>query len=338
MIWFTGDINLTDNAFDIGFGVGSGILKGLRPFDLIQKREEDIWIGNFEGVCADISELSGYKKDMFRLPVNCLESCGNLIDYYGVANNHVMEHGSQAYSQMTDALSRVCKGVFGSNEKRSVVFEHEGKSVALVGFSLRDDQLGYSPMYWNFPEYNEIEKEFVPIQDCDFKVAYIHWGVEFVDHPYHDQKRFAHWLIDVGFDMVVGMHPHVMQGYEVYRDKYIFYSLGNFVFDMAWEPTKYGLVVKVDVSNCDVGYDYVMINEQYSPQIVSEAEVPASWRMSALSKKIAANENIEPYIAEANKGLKSYRRANYRYMFRNLPKYNLKIIGSMLRDFIRRRF
>lgn len=338
MIWFTGDINLTEHSFDVGFGVGTMIKKGGDPFNRIKKDPGDVWVGNFEGVCSDVSELNGYNKNTFRLPTIDLYNISPLIDYYGLANNHVMEHGEQAYRETVIALKNVCKGTFGSVEEKYVTFEHQGKSVSVMGFSLRNDQLGFKPLYWVFPENHEIEKEFEEIKKSDFKVAYLHWGVEFVDHPYHEQKRFAHWLIDIGFDLVVGMHPHVVQGFEIYNGKYIFYSLGNFVFNMAWAPSKFGLIVNVDLHKGEVGYNYIKIDKSFSPEIVSEGTVPEKWRMSALCPQIPNNENVEPYIAKANIGLGEYRKANYKYMINNITKYNYKVTFAMIVDFIRRRF
>lgn len=338
MIYFTGDINLTDNSFDVGFGVGSQILKGLNPFKHISKDCNDIWVGNFEGVCADVSDYTGYRGTIFRLPSSGIVSKDSFIDYYGVANNHVMEHGKNAYNEMNNLLKENCKGIFGSQNEKSVIIEHLTKKIAVTGFSLRNDQLNQTPEYWNYPSADEIKKEFQKIKDADYKVVYVHWGVEFIDHPYQDQQRFAHWLIDIGYDLIIGMHPHVVQGYEVYKDKYIFYSLGNFVFNMAWEPTKYGLVVKLNVENGKVDYNYVRIDDEFCPQMIEESEVPESWQMKMLCNKIPNYDNLEPYVEEAKIGLKAYRKSNYKYMIRNIGRYDFKVLGAMVLDFVKRRF
>ncbi len=338
MIFLTGDINLTDNSFDVGFGVGSQIKKGLNPFKHISKDGNDIWVGNFEGVCADASDYAGYRGKIFRLSSSEFVSKNSFIDYYGVANNHVMEHGGNAYNEMNNLLKDKCKGIFGSQKEKTVIFEHLTKKIAVTGFSLRNDQLNQTPAYWNYPSADDIKNEFQDIMNTDYKVAYIHWGVEFIDHPYQDQQRFAHWLIDLGYDLIIGMHPHVVQGYEVYKDKYIFYSLGNFVFNMAWKPTKYGLVVKLNVENGKVDYNYVRIDDDFCPQMIEESEVPESWQMKTLCNKVPNYDNLEPYVEEAKIGLKAYRKANYRYMIRNIGRYDFNVLGAMVLDFVKRRF
>ena len=61
-------------------------------------------------------------------------------------------------------------------------------------------------------------------------LVYIHWGIEREYVPNETQMMLGHAAIDAGADLVVGSHPHVIQGYEKYQDRYIVYSLGNFCF------------------------------------------------------------------------------------------------------------
>ena len=96
-------------------------------------------------------------------------------------------------------------------------------------------------------------------------MLFVHWGNEYINRPLSAQKKFAHWLIDAGYDLIIGMHPHVLQGFEDYNGKRIYYSLGNFVFDMAWEPIHYGAIVNVDFAGAEprISYDYVKIGEDF---------------------------------------------------------------------------
>ena len=59
MLQFAGDINLTDWDFNPGFGIGSRITNGFDPFKNIERKESDIWVGNFEGVASDVTEKQG---------------------------------------------------------------------------------------------------------------------------------------------------------------------------------------------------------------------------------------------------------------------------------------
>lgn len=338
MIYFVGDICLCDKAFDIGFGVGSRLSKGeLFPFGRLEKKDGDIWVGNFEGVLSERTNRNDYTASSFRINGETFDKCKSIIDFWGVANNHVMEHGSEAYNQMEDILSKKSKGAFGSQSNRTVCFDCNGRKISVTGICLRAEETKNEPLYWHLPEFCEIEEEYKKNSWADVKVAYIHWGVEYVDYPSVEQVKFAHWLIDLGFDLIVGMHPHVLQGFEIYKDKHIFYSLGNFVFNMAYEPSKYSAIVKFDIESNKVGYQYVHIGEDCCPEIVSEEQVPVDLRFDALNKKIGKVKNIEKYVSDYKKGLKAYRKCNNRFILRNVLNFQPSIIYQMIIGFIKRR-
>lgn len=334
MIYLTGDINLTDNSFDVGYGVGSAIKRGINPFHNIQKSENDIWIGNFEGVTSYTSDCQGYRKNSFRIKPEYIKNLG-LIDFWGVANNHVMEHGVIAFHEMEEILSLSSKGTFGSKRKHSVIFEHNGQTVSITGFSLRNDQLNEKPQYWNFPNMDELRSEYGKIRTSDLKIAYVHWGVEFIDYPNWEQRMIGHWLVDLGFDIIIGMHPHVLQGYEKYKGKYIFYSLGNFVFNQGWENTKYGIVVKVE-SKKNVSFKYIKIQQDYAPKIIDKNEVPHHLQLEELNNKISKYENLEKYAICAQKGLASHRKYNHRSIVRNIFRNDKLALIGIMGDYIKR--
>ena len=338
MIRFTGDICLCDNAFDIGLGVGSCVLKrNLQPFSKLQKRSDDIWIGNFEGVVSDLSSKEGCYRDVFRISKDCFEKCHSIIDFWGIANNHVMEHGVDAYLQMESFLNKKGKGTFGSKQHRTVVFDQFGRKIAITGYSLRVEEKCETPLYWHLPELFEIQEEYNNIVYADYKIAYIHWGVEYVDHPCVEQIKYAHWLIDLGYDLVVGMHPHVLQGYEVYKGKYIYYSLGNTVFNMNHEPSRFGAIVSLNTITGEVSHQYIRIDNSFCPETIEEDEVPMNYKFSTLNSKIANVKNIEKYVREFHFGLKAFRKSNYKDFIRHFYKLRTSVFFQIMKDFVKRR-
>ena len=66
---------------------------------------------------------------------------------------------------------------------------------------------------------------------ADVVAVAFHWGDEFQNYPNDEQKRLAHLSIDLGADLVLGFHPHAIQGFELYKGKFIAYSTGNFIMD-----------------------------------------------------------------------------------------------------------
>lgn len=337
MLRIVGDINLTDGYFDVGFGVGSKLKKDFDPFLHIQRKKEDFWIGNYEGVASDVSDKIRTAAHQFRVSPSHLKHLRH-FDIYGFANNHAMQHGRKAYDQTVEALEEQGAKLFGLNDRRSVVIEHQGHKISLTGFSLRIDSWKEEPAYWHNPEYSEIEAENAKLPSDAYKILFVHWGNEFINYPSSQQKRFAHWLIDSGFDLIVGMHPHILQGYEVYKSKYIFYSIGNFVFDMAWDPTHYGAIVNVKFSGnkVNVGTEYIRIGDDYSPLVIEECEVPEAYRFETLNKLISIEENSEEYHAAINRYYKRYRKSNHKDIMKKMLKHPSCTV-NLIKDFIKRR-
>ena len=335
MLRSVGDCNFADGFFDLGLGVGSMIKNGADPFHFIRENSNgDFWIGNFECVCSDYSEKDGIEARQFIISPHVCNHV-NHLNFYGIANNHVMQHGVKAYQRMVRFFDEKGIKYAGSREKPSAVFEHQGKSCAIVVFSLRPENYSMPPQYWSNPEYDNVRAELLKNQECDFRIVCVHWGVEFISYPYNDQKQFAHFLIDSGADLVIGTHPHVMQGMEIYKGKHIFYSLGNCVFNMPWEPSKYSLEVIVDLSSNAVTYRYLHIDKGCFP--VYAEVVPECYTMKYLNSLIGISEDNEKYFAKATMLLEQYRKANRRNFIKNVWKMKCSDVTSLAVDYLKRK-
>ncbi len=335
MLRILGDCNFADGFFDLGFGVGTLIKNGAEPFKYIRdKSSQDFWIGNFECVCSDISDKEGVEARQF---IISQRDCNNVyhLDLYGVANNHVMQHGKEAYNMMIDYIKDSGSLYAGSKEQPTTVFEHQGKQVSITVFNQRSENFTKPSLYWSLPEYIEIVDELKKYNNCDYRIVYVHWGIEFMNYPYNDQKQFAHFLVDSGADLVIGMHPHVMQGFEVYKGKHIFYSLGNAVFNMAWEPTKYALRVNVDLISEKVTYDYLYIGNDYFPRCTEN--IPKIYTIEYLNSLLGICEDNEVYFSKAKRFLEQYQKANRKIFLKNICRFNPQTLLFMVFDYLRRR-
>lgn len=335
MIKIVGDINFTDGFFDTGFGVGSSIAKGKDPYYKLGRCDDDFWIGNFECVCADISNYGGTHAKQFRITPDNMKVV-NHLNFYGVANNHVMQHGLEAYRQMINYIENVGALYAGTKEKPTAVFEHQEKKVAVTVFNQRPENFTNPPLYWAMPEYGVVKDELSKYKDCDYRIVYVHWGIEFINYPYNDQKQFAHFLVDSGADLVIGMHPHVIQGFEIYKGKHIFYSLGNCVFNMPWEPTKYSLQVNIDLKTDQVTYQYLHIENDYFPRPVEY--VPEKYTMEYLNRLLGICEDNEIYFAKAKAFMAEYRKANRMDVLKNAWRLKYRDLLSVASDYVKRKF
>ncbi len=108
---------------------------------------------------------------------------------------------------------------------------------------------------------------------ADFVIVSMHAGTEYRAKPNASQVAFAHRAIEAGAELVIGHHPHVVQTMEQYRGKYIFYSLGNFVFDQMWSAeTRRGLALKIFFNEngvTRVSYHPVLISDFSQPNFLT---------------------------------------------------------------------
>lgn len=337
MIYFTGDNNLTDWIFNVGFGIGTNISNGLNPFKYFDRKEGDLWIGNFEGVASSTSVNKGIYGKAFRIDPKALCRL-NHMDMYGFANNHAMEHGAEAYKNTVKALVSYGSKVFGLKDQKSQLFEHKGTKISITGLCLRIEATNEEPLYWHNPEYIEIEEEISNLPKDAFKILFVHWGNEYINRPSASQKKFAHWLIDAGFDLIVGMHPHVLQGYEDYHGGRIYYSLGNCVFDMPSEQCKIGALVGLDFINGKPVYSeqYLHIDSDCCPHVVTENTIPKQWRFEFLNERLKIDDNSEEYHKEINKGYLVYRKANRKQLLLSAFLHPVSFY-EVLKDFFKRK-
>ncbi|RLC34500.1 CapA family protein, partial [Candidatus Shapirobacteria bacterium] len=117
-------------------------------------------------------------------------------------------------------------------------------------------------------------------QQADLVIVSMHSGYEYQPHPNQHQINFAQTAIDNGAELVIGHHPHVVQDIKKYKGKYIFYSLGNFIFDQMWSlKTRQGLAVKIILNkNGLVKFKKIpfLINDYCQPKPVNQKLTPAT--------------------------------------------------------------
>ena len=162
------------------------------------------------------------------------------FDIMNLANNHTMDQGRAGLLDTIELLESngiraLGAGTARSEARKPVFIKKRGTWVGFLGYN------DFPPEGYMYDE----EKADVARVDiktlgeevksakkqCDFLVVSFHWGKEFDSYPGDRHKEMAHAAIDNGAGIVIGHHPHVLQGVEKYKERLIFYSLGNFVFD-----------------------------------------------------------------------------------------------------------
>ncbi len=177
----------------------------------------DLTIANLEGPLTDATEYQIKTFAFSGLPeYREILKEGN-IDVVTLANNHSQDYYDEGMEDTKENLEAVDIDYFGY--ETTCIEEVNGVKIGFIGLS--------------FPsEYGDLTKSLIAeLEDeTDLIVMYVHWGIERDEAPQQSQIELAHTWIDNGVDLVIGSHPHVVQGIETYNGKTIVYSLGNFCF------------------------------------------------------------------------------------------------------------
>ena len=270
------------------------------PFLKIAKKlkEADIAFGNLEGPISDKGAKVGsiYSFRMDPKAIDSLKSAG--FDILSLANNHAFDYGRQALKDTYDRLEQagidyVGGGLNATEAGTPAIKEVYGTKFAFLAYTdlcldswkPTKDSAGINCTYES--DLENIKKNIKNAKNsADIVIVSLHSGNEYVENLTPFQINFSKSAIDAGADLVAGHHPHIVQKNEEYfstssgKTGYIFYSLGNFVFDQKFsEATMRGLMVKVIVKDkkiSEVVPINIKINSDFQPEIETKEKTASS--------------------------------------------------------------
>lgn len=183
--------------------------------------DDDLTIVNMEGTLTEETARANKKFAFKATPEYGKILTEGSVEAANLANNHSRDYGEKSYTDTIEALDAEKITSFGYD--RTAVMDVKGVKVGLLGtYELADHMGCEESMIENIRTLKE--------QGAQIIIASFHWGIERDNMPNDTQKKLAHSAIDNGVDLVLGHHPHVLQGIEEYKGKNIVYSLGNFCF------------------------------------------------------------------------------------------------------------
>lgn len=258
----------------------------------------DMAVANLEGPVTDKRRPPEKSIDFQFDPevVTALQQSG--FDAFSQANNHALDQGAVGYEDSVRRLREAGFLAFGHQVRDGIISlattTLRGTNVAFLGWNTTDNPL----------DRTEARAAIqVAREQAIYVIAYLHWGPEYRDRPHPNEVELAHWLIDQGVDIVIGGHPHWVQGMSMYRGKPIVWSLGNFVFDQDFSvPTKQGLAVslrlqdknvsielhpvRIDASQVSLETGQAKVNRLEAISRVSDEELQASIRNGVVEFKL----------------------------------------------------
>ena len=233
---FAGDIMLDDGP---GRLIGQGG-DPLAPFAEILKAA-DYRIGNLECPIATSGQAHASKVVSFRADPLTLSVLPGRFDAVSLANNHSGDYGHEAFSETMRHLDNAGIAYFGGGKNLAAAhqplwIERNGLKIAVLAYNEFKPRAFEAGADWPGIAWSEDDQVIADLRaakaaGADLIIPFMHWGWEKEGQPSLRQQQLARKMIDEGAALVVGGHPHVTQGAEIYKGKPIIYSLGNFVFD-----------------------------------------------------------------------------------------------------------
>ncbi len=266
-IVFVGDIMLDDGPGRMIAG-GGDPLASFAPL----LADADFRIGNLECPIATSGTPLENKIYSFRADPRVLRVLAGRFDALSVANNHSGDYGPAAFLETLGRLRSIGINPFGGGRDQSEAhaplwIEKKGLRIAVLGYNEFKPRSFAAGPHWPGIAWSEDSHVVADIRSAraagaDLVIPFMHWGWEREPEPSERQRRLARMMIDAGADAVIGAHPHVTQGMEIYRGRPIIYSLGNFVFDGFELPAaKLGWMLKITLDRGGVA-DWQIIEAQ----------------------------------------------------------------------------
>lgn len=249
---FGGDIIFSGRAGELldkkGYDYSYAALDGLF-------KNDDLTVVNLETPVTTGGVGAADKQYVFKGPPKALDALKKAgVDAVNLANNHTFDQGEDG---LRDTLSHLAQREIpyvgaGLNSKEAYsaqYFERKGIKIALLGFTrvipksdwmAGKDKPGLASVYDSAEGLKAIAQAK---KKADLVVVVVHWGKERIEQYDSTQQTLGHSFIDAGADLVIGGHPHVLQGVEPYKGKWIVYSTGNFIFTRSTVPATWETAV-----------------------------------------------------------------------------------------------
>jgi len=309
-----GDIMLSTNRAS---GIAMAKYGYAYPFEGIKEKlaAGDLTFANLESPISTKGKKLAGKGITFRSDPTVIEGLKYAgIDVVSLANNHILDYDDAALLETLNLLDeagikRVGAGKDLAEARSPVILDKDGLKVAFLAYSdMADIFFSYSykkvfaaaeerPGVAPFDLDLILEDVKTVSAKADIVIVSLHWGVEDSNDTTLEQREMAYRIIDAGADAILGHHPHVLQGVEIYKGKPIAYSLGNLVFDQINENNKQSMILKLNYKDDnweDIRAYPVYMEAKGHPAIASGAKKDEILnKIAKLAQKLGTEVQIE---------------------------------------------
>lgn len=205
---------------------------------------DDFTFVNLEGTFTNAVKKAEKEYRFKGKPSYCGILVKGSVEGVTLANNHTLDYLEQGFEDTVNTLTEA--GILYTYFDTYFIIEVKGIQIGFLGYKGWSHEEKSNKLL--VQHVNEMRE-----QGVDFIVANYHWGDMRSYIPNAQQKRMAHYAIDNGVDLVIGHHPHVIQGMEKYNGKNIVYSLGNFCYGGSSNPSDKDTIIYQHIITVDSG-------------------------------------------------------------------------------------
>lgn len=279
-------------------------------------QDADLTIGNLETTFSGRERYYQRNNPVIGGPAfNCPDELAETLkrsgfDVLTTANNHCLDRGIDGLKRTLDILDKVGlyhTGTFRSYEEsiKKLIIEVKGIKIGILaftygtnGFELEEEE-AWAVNYLDekiLPQVYEMKKE------ADLTIVCMHAGIEFSSEESRSQKYWAKQFFEHGADIILGVHPHVLQPMRfekvkdidgIVKDRFVVYSLGDFISDICWDDIRSitGMILNLEVTKNNKG-NTVITNAEYIPTwvLISEIENKTNFVLLPISKYLKSNK------------------------------------------------
>lgn len=215
----------------------------------------------------------------------------NKIGIANLGNNHITNFGAEGVLETKKNLQNFGVDYFGdpTDQNNFLVKDIEGMKIGFVNYNA----------FSKINSAETMENIRKAKKQSNFVIVYTHWGAEYALLENETQRKLAHDFIDNGADLIIGTHPHVIQPVEIYKNKAIFYSLGNFIFDQYFsEDVKERLAVGGSISKDKTEFYLEPLYLEKNGQLVLAEEERRENILKRISQKFQDGSNEKKSLQE----------------------------------------
>jgi poly-gamma-glutamate synthesis protein (capsule biosynthesis protein) len=270
-LMFAGDVTLSDYFAE---AVGKNYSHSFTKMN--ESRQADLAMVNLDNPLTRATLPMAGKQVNFKADpdsVRVLKNGG--IGLVTLANNHTMDYQSAGLDETVTTLDRagilhIGAGKTSTEARRPAIIDVKGKRIAYLAYYGEEYAASNQTSGTNPIQEDQIAQDIRAIRkQVDWVVVNYHWGQELADHPADWQVALAHFTIDQGADVVVGHHPHVLQGAEIYKGRPIAYSMGNFIFGGNSRKDYDTAILRVALKDQQMKVEFLPVEvRDYEPTVV----------------------------------------------------------------------